>query len=84
MDHTEKQNLPANLQACVLGENTRLYSVSQLSENQSALEHLLSQSTRSVDIFTHTLDHRIFDQPAVLDALCQLVVNNTRAKIQIL
>ncbi|MFO7603457.1 MAG: hypothetical protein R6X06_06545 [Gammaproteobacteria bacterium] len=58
--------------------------MSQLSENQSALEHLLSQSTRSVDIFTHTLDHRIFDQPAVLDALRQLVVNNTRAKIRIL
>ena len=84
MSNSEKQPLPDDLTDCVLGETRTLYRVTQLTENLAAVRHLLQQAHNSVDIFTHMLDHRLFDQDTVIEALRQLVVNNSRAKIRIL
>ena len=84
MASVDKQTLPDDLSDCVLGETRTLYSVSQLSENLTAISHLLGQAQNSVDIFSHMLDHRLFDQDAVIEALRQVAVNNPRAKIRIL
>ena len=84
MATTEKQPLPEDLSDCILAETRTLYTVSQLSENLSAIEHLLQQSQHSIDIFSHMLDHRVFDQDGVLDAIRAMVVVNPRARVRIL
>ncbi len=84
MTPIEKQTLPDDLGDCILGECRTLYSVSQLTENLAAVRHLLQQAHHSLDIFTQMLDHRLFDQDTVLDALRQLAVTNPRTKIRIL
>jgi hypothetical protein len=84
MANIEKQALPESLDDCVLGEPSPLYSVSQLSENLAAVERLLEQSRNSIDIYTHMLDHRVFDQSAVLEAIRRMVVENPRASVRIL
>ena len=84
MTDIEKQPLPEDLSDCILAETRTIFTIAQLSENLSAIGHLLQQSQNSIDIFSHLLDHRIFDQGAVLDAIRNLVVGSTRASVRIL
>lgn len=84
MTTIEKQALPGDLSDCTLGETRTLFTVSQLSENLAAIERLLQQSHNSIDIFSHMLDHRIFDQDTVIEAIRNMAVGNSRARVRIL
>lgn len=84
MNNSIAQALPDELTECQLGETRTLFNVSMLDENLNVVQHLLEGAQHSVDIFTATLDHRLFDQESIIEALRQLAVNNGRAQIRIL
>lgn len=76
--------LPEEASSCRLGETRDLYQLEYAEENHRALAYLLSQCRHSIEIFSHSLDHRIFDHQDVLDAIKDLAVNQSRASIRIL
>lgn len=84
MTSIEKLPLPDDLSDCILGKTRTLFTVAQSSENLTALSRLLTQARTTVDISSHMLDPRLFDQETVLDAMRHLIVDNPRAKIRIL
>lgn len=68
----------------VLGEYDRDIELSTSRDNADATRALISQARRSVDIYSHELDPRVYNQSACVDALKTFVLNNTSASIRIL
>ncbi len=67
-----------------LGEDDQDIEVSTSAENAAAAVAMFSQARRTIEIYTHELDPRIYNQSACVDALKTFVLNNTSAKIRIL
>ena len=63
-------------------EDDIVLSTSQ--DNAAATYQLISQAKRSIEIYTHELDPRIFNQTPCVEALKSFVLNNNSARIRIL
>lgn len=53
-------------------------------ENADATSVLISQARRSIDIYTHELDAKVYNQSDCINSLKSFVLNNTSARIRIL
>jgi hypothetical protein len=68
----------------ILAEHDQDIELSTSQENLDAAVSLFKQARRSILIYTHVLDPKIFNQTACIDALKAFVLQNSTARIQIL
>ena len=68
----------------VVGEYYEDIELSSSQDNCDATHALLSQATHSIDIYTHELDPKIYNQSNCIDAIKLFILNNPRAKTRIL
>ncbi len=68
----------------VLGEHNQDVKLLTSQDNIDATQVLISQARRSIDIYSHELDPRVYNQTPCRDALKLFILNNTSARIRIL
>lgn len=68
----------------ILGEHDQDIELSTSEDNLKAAVSLFSQARKSIYIYTHKLDPKIFNQSACIDALKNFVLQNKDARIHIL
>jgi len=68
----------------VLGKVDNDIVLSSSQDNGEATCALISQARRSVDVYTHELDPKVYNQTACIDALKTFVLKNTSARVRIL
>lgn len=68
----------------VLGEYDQDIELSTSQDNANATHTLISQARRSIDIYTHELDPKIYNQTRCVDAIKSFILNNTSARVRIL
>lgn len=71
-------------QSCRLGESTESFALEDSAGHGAAALALLSQATRSVHLFSHQLDRRIYDDKTLIAALTQMVLHSAQCKVLIL
>lgn len=67
-----------------LGETNELLSLETAGDHQTVALAMAQQAARSLHIFTHDLDHAIFDTPEFEEATSRLARGSQYARIQIL
>jgi len=67
-----------------LGETTAELSLERSADNRAVAITLAKQSKRSIDIFTHNLDKRIFDDKEFVEAVKYLVIGHSRAMLRVI
>ena len=67
-----------------LGEGIEPFTLESSAEHCAAALALATQATRSVHIFSHQLDRRVYDQKPFLEAITQLVLRSPHCKVLIL
>ena len=67
-----------------LGEHDQNIELSTSQETLDATVSLFAQARKSIDIYSHTLDPRIYNQSPCIDALKAFVLNNNHAQVRIL
>ena len=68
----------------ILGEHDQDIDLSTSGENLNAVVSLIKQARKSVYIYTHCLDPKIFNQSACINALKSFVLQNSSSRIHIL
>lgn len=68
----------------VLGEYDQDIELSTSQDNADATYTLISQGRRSVDIYSHELDPKVYNQTRCIDALKSFVLNHNSARVRIL
>lgn len=68
----------------VLGEYDQDIELSTSQDNADATHALISQAGRNIDIYTHELDPKVYNQSACIDAIKSFVLLNSSAQIRIL
>lgn len=68
----------------VPGESTRDIELATARENAEASHALISRARRSIEIYTHELDPRVYDRPACIAALKAFVLHHPSARVRIL
>ncbi len=74
----------ADFKKLVLGEHDQDVELSTSQDNADATHALISQARRSIDIYTHELDPKVYNQSRCVEALKSFILNNTSARIRIL
>ena len=67
-----------------LGETSAEISLESSDDNRNVAIALARQAKRSIDIFTHDLDKRIFDDKDFVEAVNYLVIGHSRAQLRII
>ena len=67
-----------------LGEHADDIPIDSSEDNQAAALHLVSQGGRSLDIFSHDLEPRIYDTPDFTDAVRALAIKTRDMQVRIL
>ncbi len=67
-----------------LGESNLEIELQSRAEALHAIDLMVRQATRSIDIFSRELDAPLFDRSAFLDALTRLCIGHRQARIRIL
>ena len=67
-----------------LGETSAEISLDSSDDNRNAAIALARQAKRSIDIFTHNLDKRIFDDKDFVEAVKYLVIGNSHAQLRVI
>jgi len=73
-----------DFQSCRLGESADTLALESSSDHCAAALALATQATRSVHIFSHQLDRRVYDQNPFIEALTQLALRSPQCKVLIL
>jgi phosphatidylserine/phosphatidylglycerophosphate/cardiolipin synthase-like enzyme len=73
-----------NLDKLILGENDEVLELDSVDEHRELIPHMLNQARHSIDIISRNLDPRIFDRPAVTDAIKAMVSQQPRAQVRII
>ena len=68
----------------ILGETSEPILLESSDDNRMAAIALAQQAKRRIDIFTHDLDKRVFDDKAFVEAVKQLVIGHSRALVRVL
>ena len=71
-------------QSCRLGENKEPLALESSADHCAAVLALATQATRSVHIFSHQLDRRVYDQKPFLEAVTHLALRSPQCKVLIL
>jgi len=67
-----------------LGNTDSELSLETREEHQLATVAILQQARRQVDIISRELDASVYDQPALIDAMKSMILNNRRARVRII
>lgn len=70
--------------ALKLGESNVEIELQSRAEALHAIDLMVRQATRAIDVFTRDMDARLFDRSAFLDALARLCIQHRQARIRIL
>lgn len=73
-----------DLNKLVLGDYDQDIELGNSQENANATHALISQARRSVDIYTHELDPKVYNTSDCINALKAFVLHNAYARIRIL
>ena len=68
----------------VLGEDDQDIELATSQDNARATHALISQARRSIDIYSHELDPKVYNQSDCINALKSFVLHNSKARIRIL
>lgn len=68
----------------ILGESDETIKVDSSDQCSEAILALIQQSKRSLDIFSHTLDHRIYNSQAIYTAALKLATYSRYSQIRII
>ncbi len=68
----------------VLGETRGYIDLKGREDNKQAAIHMVAQGKRSLNLFTPNLDPRIFNNENFIEAVKQLVISNSRSRVNIL
>ncbi|MBI3775471.1 MAG: hypothetical protein HY273_07955 [Gammaproteobacteria bacterium] len=71
-------------QSCRLGESAETIALESSAEHCAAALALATQATRSMHIFSHQLDRRVYDQKPFIEALTQLALRSPQCQVSIL
>ena len=74
----------SDFQSCRLGEGGEPLALESSADHAAAALALATQATRSLHIFSHQLDRRVYDQKPFLEAVTQLVLRSPQCKVLIL
>jgi predicted GNAT family N-acyltransferase len=75
---------PADYNLATLGSTNELFTLDQLEAHQIHTTQLIRQARRNLCVMSLDLDARVFEQPALLDALKQLALRSRYSRIRIL
>jgi hypothetical protein len=67
-----------------LGETPAQLSLQSSDDNRAVAIALARQARRGIDIFTHDLDKRIFDDRDFVEAVKHTVIGNSRAQLRVI
>ncbi len=68
----------------VLGEYDQDVELSSSEDNAHATHALISQARQTIDIYTHELDTKVYNQSDCINSLKSFVLRNTNARVRIL
>jgi len=74
----------SDFQSCRLGEGGEPLALESSADHGAAALALATQATRSLHIFSHQLDRRVYDQKPFLEAVTQLVLRSPQCRVLIL
>lgn len=72
------------LQQAVLGETTGDFVLEDSAGNRLAVQRMVEQCTRALDVASRTLDPPIFEDAQVLEALRQLALRSRHSRIRLM
>ncbi len=70
--------------ACKLGESSESIKLDASEDHRAAILAMATQAARSVHILSHTLDRRVYDDAALIEALTQLALRAPQCKLHVL
>lgn len=73
-----------DLEACQLGESAGDFALATREDSRTAASLLAAQARRQVELFSADLEPFIYDQAAFIEALTQLSISSSRARVRIL
>lgn len=76
--------MTATFETCRIGETAEPLALESSADHAAAVLVLATQATRSIQIFSHQLDRRVYDQKPFIEALTQLVLRSPQCKVLIL
>lgn len=76
--------MTTDFSASILGETGEAIPLASSDDHRAALTALATQATRSIFIYSHELDRRVYDHMPFVDAATQLVVRAPQCKLLIL
>ena len=79
-----RAHMMIDFQACRLGEGAEPLALESSADHCAALLALATQATRSLHIFSHQLDRRVYDQKPFLETITQLVLRSPQCKVLLL
>ena len=68
----------------VLGEYEQDLELSSSQENVDATHALISQARHTIDIYTHELDTKVYNQSDCINSVKSFVLHNSNARVRIL
>lgn len=76
--------MTATFETCRIGVTAEPLALESSADHSAAVLALAMQATRSIQIFSHQLDRRVYDQKVFIEALTQLVLRSPQCKVLIL
>jgi len=76
--------MAVELEKQILGESMELQRVEMLEDISDALLEMTQQCQRRLDIFSHTLDRRIYNSEALYQAVLKLATRSRYSQIRII
>jgi hypothetical protein len=73
-----------DLNTFTLGNSEEVLELSSCEEHRQVVAHMLNQARHSIDIVSRNLDPRIYDRPAITDAITSMVSRQQRSRVRIL
>lgn len=67
-----------------IGEDSGDILIETSEDNMLAANHLAAQAHAQIDIFSHDLDARVFDNADFSDSVRRLITSNRRAQVRVL
>lgn len=73
-----------NVNEYKLGETAAEISLESSDDNRAVVIALARQAKRSIDIFTHDLDKRVFDDRDFVEAVKHMIIGHSRAQLRVI
>ena len=80
----ETEPTPSNNEPLILGENDALLNATIYAENRAIALSMAQQATRSICIFSRSLDGQLYDNSPFIDAISRLARLNNHSYVYLL